>query len=360
MSKSNGKKNGFSHPGRGCVYLTPEQISALIVEGLGIMKKLPEAPWSRETTPADYKKFTLNRVIAKEPWRDGCAPGNKGGNRLFDDICKVSGGQLPRAESITDFIVFARNNLHPLLLAMRRLQKATPDELYQIELGKFNDEKSHRIFEFFEKIAEAFEVLGFKKNDFGTHPGDRIIGSDRRDKADLLRRLADTLDPVNDEARLRKLHWRERVPANGLPTEKNFRDVFPESLREALELEIDVDEEMEMHYLDWLAGRRYNVPVACVRGMVLAKQAMGAAWRDERFEYPPGEPGQTLEERADEIREWQHDNIASVQELAKLFISDPDWLRETESTVNVLVDKVMAKPESGNLFLDVAHTCIDD
>jgi len=334
---------------------TADELRALVDEGLELMKLLPPG-WSAKKTGEDFSRYPRFEVASAKPWR------NTNSKREFNDICQVKGGLSRRSEAIANWIAWARNTLPVLFAAITRLQKVTPDERYAPEMGAYKpDAASDRLLSFAELVAEAFEVLGFKENTLGHHAFDRIIGSDRKDKAEVLRRLADSIDPVNDEARLRKLHHQERVPANGLPRIRDFLDLLPPTLCDALDIHIEGDEELERAELDATAQRRWELPSNAVRLYVRSRLAGFDTWGHFRnYRVPNPTPDQSLEGlEGDELLRAQLQNMmrphkdlhayykkemaVMVAELA----NDPDWLRRNRDTEDAIFNKIMSGESTG-------------
>jgi len=354
MSKTNGHRR----------LPTPLELDEIIQQGRKLMRSLPR-DWNAQKTGDDLSRYQRFEVASAEPWR------NTNGKKELKDICRIKGGLSPRAGAIAEWIAWSRNVLPILFSVITRYKRLVPDERYEPEMGAyFPDAASDRLVGFLELVAEAFEVLGFKENNLGHHPGDRLIGSDRKEKAELLRRLADFIDPVNDEARLRKLHHQQRVAANGLPTNEDIRKMFtnedlrnvlPESLRTVLDDEEYFDKELERAELDATAQRRWELPSRAIRLYVRSRLANFDTWGHFRnYRVPNPTPDKSLEGLDGEER-WEaeahnmmrpHNDILEyykkdMAEMVYDLANDPDWLRKNRDTEDAIFNKIMSGESTG-------------
>jgi len=365
VSTTNGKRKYRKFP-------KPDELRALIKDGLKLEKALPKGDWTAKETGNDTTRWLRMELENEFDFRQGGRSRNGKEKRKLNDICQVTGGLSKSSRAIAEFIEWARNNVYYILTAVKRLQDVTPDENYQIEPSKYKPTAaSHRLLGFVDLVGEALEVLGFKPNTLGYHPFDRLIGSDRKEKAEVLRRLADSIDPVNDETRLRKKNWREQVPLNGLPTIKDFHDLLPDTLKTVLDMNTEWDEDDVVAALDLITEKKWNLTSAQVRYLIRMTMASFAAW--ENFENS-SVPGQEYESDAAYEGLSEYDRLSAVldnrmkrlrakkeyygedaRNLSFQIMHDPDWLRETKNTVDEIFDKAMKQAPTGHgLWLEVS------
>ena len=253
--------------------------------------------------------------------------------------------------------------LRTLARGVLQLQAATHHDKLRPAIGNFTPtEEVVDWYYFLVNAARALDCVVKPNHHLGKHPVDAMIGGtteDRKNRATVLRALADTIDPLHDEARKRARNPSERL--DGIPTFDDFLRMLPDSLRDVLYMDVESEADLEISRLDLIAFQRWSVPSEGIRLLVRARMAWAAAW--EHYDHVddgswPALEGLNFIERRTVHRSRYYEQ---ARDLCVTILMDPTWLAENKYDEDTLFAKVMAKAPSGRGVLkDVFGVFLND
>lgn len=347
MSKTNGDNT-----------TQPDDLRAAAELAIKLTTEATDGPYRIEQSGNGKSGKYLQRVIrAAKNWRRRPVPGAKTWPE-FDDVATIMGGMSEQAKNNGEMLAAAPELLKMLARGVLELQASTHNDKLKPAIGGFTPTKTVVDWYYFlSNAANALDCLIEPDHKLGKHPVDAMLGGsteDRKNRAAVLRALADTIDPLHDEARKRAKHPSERL--NGTPTVDDFLRMLPDTLREVLHMAVTCEAEMEIARLDLIAQRRWELPSNAVRLYVRARMAEHDAWwHFENHHVPNPAPDQSLEgldgdeymkadfdnwmRRWKEKKEFYKDDIAA---LVYQIANDFDWLRENKDTEDAIFDKIMS------------------
>lgn len=365
MSKTNGDETP-----------TPDALRAAAELAIKLTTAATNGPYRIEQSGNGNGGKYLQRVIkAAKVWRRRPVPGRTGWPE-FDDVATIMGGMSDQAMKNGELLAQAPELLKMLARGVLRLQFVTTDKKHRPSIGSLTPTDTViDLMRFLEKTANAMDCVVKPDHSLGDHPIDHLIGgstNDRKNRAELLRNLADVLDPLNDEARKRKKHRSVRL--NGIPTISDFKMVMPESLRAAQDTNIQSEADFllaaELAHYNLITQDRYNVDAPQVLSKIIHREAYKEALRVE-LEYDCVTPLEVYEDicgngpelvdengdlklHSDAVWKWYEEHIGNIGKRVGMLETDRDWLQEKSEMIFKEFESLLDKEPSGRgLISDV-------
>jgi len=201
---------------------------------LAASEKATAGPW-----PMREKEQSVgyNRLMvhSQEPWRRRPQPHSRRKNKTngkwkeYDDVAIFSGGERGRPNA--EFVSVCRAAAPQLAAAVLMLCKAkgpveSPNFAYGFNriLGNLADSLDDLA------ILKGGDAGELQTSDRNKSPAERLFEGDGKLKADVLRGLADVIDPSFNGEKQKTLHASLRLPVNGKPSIRDLAAALPAPL----------------------------------------------------------------------------------------------------------------------------------
>ena len=194
-----------------------------------------EGPWTIQAAERTGNRMGNRKIVAAEPWRTG--PGGPGPWKPFSDVATIHGGKHDQAEANAEFIALARELLPMLARAFLHFTQGhkqngailhedgdgvtarapfpLPTRLQESAALWFCREIADAVDNLIETMGGVW--VGLLPSDRNRPPYRRLISEGRLMRAQVLRVVANLIDPELDQERRKNLGGYCRIDADGIP-----------------------------------------------------------------------------------------------------------------------------------------------
>jgi len=285
----------------------------------------------------------------------------------FDDVATLCGGESDQAKKNGELLAAAPELLKLLARGVLELQAASENDKVKPVLGQYRPTKETiDLYYFLANIASALDCLVEPDHRLGRNPFDALLGGtteDRKNRAAILRSVADTIDPLNDDVRKRAKHPSERL--NGTPTVQSFLEMMPDYVREHYNVELiheaDLMYAVEFDRLNLITQKKYQVDAWEVLVKFMHLHVMKVSERTEAQLDRTLSPGMReyleeydyLKRKREYIRpadEWLDEHNESITIRARQYMDDKGfWEVQLEEIRPKVLELLSARPSTGLL-----------